>query len=244
VLGGKEGLTWDINKLAGDTYHIKFVLCDVNVANSIIDPWMLIQKDREVYVRGDVTVYRVLGYEWYVYHGSNGQTLLEDVELYDRLRRTVAGKERTPRAKSELMAMCRRLANKNDIISIHQGFCHDVRPELMSDYVNAAFYADVKHELEVALMHHRENKSAVDALNRYYAEGITPPDYTNVAKIGRAVATPFNILVGLLNTSHNGPRDHLFGAKLRGIEEVEPPDPFTEPNQNALIFQNQVRLFG
>lgn len=244
VLGGKEGLTWDINKLAGDTYHIKFVLCDSSVSNNIVDPWMLVQKDREVFVRGDVTVYRVLGYEWYVYHGAGGQTLLDDVELYDRLRRTIAGKERTPRAKSELMAMCRRLANKNDIISIHQGFCHDIAPERMSDYVNAAFYADVKHELEVALMHHRENKSAVDALNKYYAEGVTPPDYTNVAKIGRAVATPFNTLVGLLNTSHNGPRNELFGAKLRGIEEIEPYDPFTEVNQEALVFRNQVALFG
>jgi hypothetical protein len=228
VIGGTKGLAWDINKLAGDTYHIKFVLCDVKVANDILDPWMLVKKDREVFVRGDVTVYRVLGFEWYVYHGSDGQTLLEDVELYDRLRRTIAGKERTPRAKSELMAMCRRLANKNDIISIHQGFAHEVPPERMADYVNAAFYADVKHELDVALLHHRENKEAVDALNRYYAEGITPPDYTNVARIGRAVATPFNTLVGLLNASHRGPRHHLLGSTNLAMIERPPPDPFWE----------------
>lgn len=228
VLGGKWGLTWDINKGAGDTYHIKFVLCDPKVANDISDPWMLVQKDREVFVRGDVTVYRVLGFEWYAYHGDHGQVLLEDVELYDRLRRTVAGKPRTPQAKSELAAMCRRLANKNDIISIHQGFCHDVSPDMMADYVNAAFYADVRHELEVALLHHRENKAAVDALNRFYTEGIAPPDYTNVARIGRAVATPFNILVGLLNTSHNGPKHELLGGKLRGVVEQEPPDPFRD----------------
>lgn len=234
VLGGKVGLTWDINKGAGDTYHIKFVLCDPKVANDISDPWMLVQKDREVYVRGDVTVYRVLGFEWYAYHGAHGQTLLEDVELYDRLRRTIAGKERTPRAKADLGAMCRRLANKNDIISIHQGFCHDVAPERMADYVNAAFYADVKHELEVALLHHRENKAAVDALNRYYAEGIAPPDYTNFARVGRAVATPFNILVGLLNTSHNGPKHELLGGKLRGVVEQEPPDPFRGSRNDSI----------
>jgi hypothetical protein len=226
VLGGKVGLTWDINKLAGDNYHVKFVLCDVNVASAIVDPWMLVKKDREVYVRGDVTVYRVLGLEWYVYHGPGGQTLLEDVELYDRLRRTIAGKERTPRAKSELMAMCRRLANKNDIISIHQGFAHEIAPERMADYVNAAFYADVKHELEVALAHHRDNKQAVDTLNKYYAEGIVPADYTNIAKIGRAVSSPFNALVGLLNESHNGPRHPLLGQKLHSIIEQVPPDPF------------------
>jgi len=226
VNGGAKGLTWDINKLAGDNYHIKFVLCDVNVAQRIIDPWMLVKKEREVYVRGDVTVYRVLGMEWYVYHGPDGQTLLEDVELYDRLRRTIAGKERTPRAKSDLMAMCRRLANKNDIISIHQGFAHEVAPERMADYVNAAFYADVKHELEVALAHHRDNHKAVDTLNKYYSTGLVPTDFTNIAKVGRAVSTPFNILTGLLSESHNGPRHPLLGTKLHSIVEQEPPDPF------------------
>jgi len=226
VLGGTSGLTWDINRLAGDNYHIKFVLCDVNAAARIADPWMLVKKDREVYVRGDVTVYRVLGFEWYVYHGATGQTLLEDSELYDRLRRTIAGKERTPRAKADLMAMCRRLANKNDIISVHQGFAHEVPPERMTDYVNAAFYADVKHELEVALAHHRENKSAVDALNRYYSEGVVPRDFTNVAKIGRAVATPFNILTGLISECHNGPLRADLGHDLFSSTLVKPPDPF------------------
>jgi hypothetical protein len=245
VLGGKKGLTWDINKLAGDNYHIKFVLCDAEKANTIFDPYMLIKKEREVYVRGDVTVYRVLGFEWYVYHGADGQILLEDVELYDRLRRTVAGKERTPRAKSDLMAMCRRLANKNDIISIHQGFAHEVPPERMADYVNAAFYADVKHELEVALLHHRENKTAVDALNKYYAEGVVPMDYTNIAKVGRAVATPFNILVGLLNENHNGSRHPLLGNALRATTEQIPPDPFYErASEDSIIAHAQDFYFG
>jgi len=245
VLGGKTGLAWDINKLAGDNYHIKFVLCGLENASKILDPWMLVQKDREVTVRGDVTVYRVLGFEWYVYHSDRGQTLLEDVELYDRLRRTIAGKQRTPRAKDELGAMCRRLANKNDIISIHQGFHHDVAPERMADYVNAAFYADVKHELEVAIAYHRENKGAVDALNKYYAEGVTPTDYTNVARVGRAVATPFNILVGLLNESHTGPRHELLGNALFSRVEQVPPDPFYEKaSEDSIISSAQNFYFG
>jgi len=124
------------------------------------------------------------------------------------------------------MAMCRRLANKNDIISVHQGFAHEVPPERMADYVNAAFYADVKHELEVALAHHRENKSAVDALNRYYTEGVVPTDFTNVAKIGRAVATPFNILTGLISECHNGPLRADLGHDLFSSTLVKPPDPF------------------
>jgi len=242
VNGEKEGLTWDINQLAGDTYHIKFVLCDVNKANSIVDPWMLIQKDREVYSRGDVTVYRVLGYEWYVYNGSSGEVLLQDVELYDRLRRYCAGKERTAAAKSELMNMCRRLANKQDIISIHQGFHHDIPPWHMADYVNAAFYADVKHELEVALKFHRENKQAVDALNKYYRDGIVPADFTNIARVGRAVATSFNTLVGLIHVSHHGPRHDLIGSDLRRIVEAEPPDPFIGASTKSSIFSRPINI--
>lgn len=226
VLSGSRGLTWDIGKLAGDNYLIKFVLCDVNAANRIIDPWMLINKDREVFVRGDVTVYRALSLEWYVYHGADGQVLLEDVELYDRLRRTIAGKERTPRAKSDLMAMCRRLANKNDIISIHQGFAHEVAPERMTDYVNAAFYADVKHELEVALLYHRENQRAVDALNAYITSGKVPVDMTNIARIGRAVSTPFLALSGLLVDSRQEIRNQLMSGRPMAIKEQVPPDPF------------------
>jgi len=245
VINGTTGLAWDINKLAGDNYHVKFVLCDVEAANQVLDPWMLIQKDREVYTRGDVTVYRVLSYEWYVYHSDRGQTLLEDVELYDRLRRTIAGKQRTPRAKDELGAMCRRLANKTDIISIHQGFHHEVAPERMADYVNAAFYADVKHELEVALAYHRENREAVTTLNKYYAEGVLPVDLTNIARVGRAVATPFNILVGLLNESHVGPRHELLGSKLLHTVEQVPPDPFWEKaSEESLINHARDFLFA
>jgi hypothetical protein len=226
LFDGKVGLTWDINRLAGDTYVIKFVLCDAMTANKVIDPWELIKKDQEVFVRGDVTVYRCLGFEWYVYHGPNKQVVLEDVELYDRLRTQIAGKERSPRAKSDLMVMCRRLANKNDIISVHQGFAHEISPGLMTDYVNAAFYADVKHELEVALMYHRENKQAIDALNRYIVEGVTPVDFTILGQVGRAVSAPFTMLSGLLNErSPEIPPDIVSGL-LPVVRSQLPPDPF------------------
>jgi hypothetical protein len=226
LFGGKVGLTWDINKLAGDTYSIKFVLCDPQVCKKVVDPWDLIKSDREVFIRGDVTVYRCMGFEWYVYHSANGQTVLEDVELYDRLRRTIAGKERVPRAKSDLMAMCRRLANKNDIISIHQGFAHEVPPELMTDYVNAAFYADVKHELEVALAYHRENKEAVEALNRFIIEGKVPTDLTHLARVGQAVVTPFHVLSGLLRDQSDAVSSDLVSVAPLSVLSQIPPDPF------------------
>jgi len=236
---GRVGLTWDINLLAGDQYHVKFVLCDPAKCHKLADPWMFIKRDREVYVRGDVTVYRCMKIEWYVYHGANGQVLLEDVELYDRLRRIIAGKERTPRAHSDLMAMCRRLANKNDIIAIHQGFAHDVPPEMMTDYVNAAFYADVNHELEVALKYHRENREAVEALNSFIREGRAPTDMTNVARVGRAVASPFTKLAGLISErsfwsvdkcEDTGPLDTF--RHESHIAASLPPDPFGARNQH------------
>lgn len=211
VLNGTVGLTWDINCLAGETYHIKFVLCDPRRCANLKDPDELIKSKREVSIKGDVTIYRILGFEWYVYSGSAGQVVLEDVDLFDRLRRAVAGKERTVRARSDLNALCRRLSNKNDIISIHQGFCHDIPPELMTDYVAAAFYCDVEHELEVAIKYHRENRAAVEALNKYYVQGVVPPDYTNLARVGKAVSAPFTTLAGLLH-------EHTVGARMRVME--------------------------
>jgi len=225
VLDGRVGLTWDINKLAGDNYIIKFVLCDPAGCGSLQDPWELVKKDREVFIRGDVTVYRCLGWEWFVYHASEGQVWLEDAELYDRLRRQIAGKERTPRAKQELMQLCRRLANKADVISIHQGFTHEVPPERMTDYVNAAFYADVKHELEAALLYHKENSKAVDTLNNYIAKGAIPMDATVLGSIGRAVVAPFNTLTGLITEQSYDPE--ILGDPFAPfIEFIKPPDIF------------------
>jgi len=222
LFGGRVGLSWDIELLAGDNYHIKFVLCDPARCASLPDPWKLIETDREVIVRGDVTVYRILGYEWFVYNSKGNEVVLRDVDLFDRLRRIVAGRERTPRVKSELMSMCRRLANKNDIISIHQGFAHQIAPELMADYVNAAYYCDVQHEVEVALKYHRENKEAVNVLNKYYVEGLTPTDLTGVARAGRAVAAPFTMLAGLLHDHTVSARYALMGGNVPLTNVAEP----------------------
>jgi len=96
----------------------------------------------------------------------------------------------------------------------------------MTDYVNAAFYADVKHELEVALMYHRENKEAVDALNKYIVEGRVPTDFTLLAKVGRAVATPFHTLGGLLKDHSMEISTDLVSARDSSIVSQLPPDPF------------------
>jgi len=226
LFGGSVGLTWDINRLAGDAYHIKFVLCDPLLCHKVVDPYAIIGREREVFISGDVTTYRALGFEWYVYHNGGEPRLLEDVDLYDRLRRTIAGKARTPAAKADLMAMCRRLANKQDIISIHQGFYHKVAPEDMSLYVEAAFYADVQKELETALKFHRENRKAVETLNAWIIEGRTPVDLTVLANIGKAVALPFTTLSGLLNSrSCRIECEFVSTAPVRATLRA-PPDPF------------------
>jgi len=124
------------------------------------------------------------------------------------------------------MAFCRRLANKNDIISVHQGFAHEVSPELMTDYVNAAFYADVKHELEVALMYHRENKGAVEALNRFIVEGKAPVDATVLGYVGRAVASPFHALGGLLKDRSFDTPPNIAVTQMMSVVAQIPPDPF------------------
>jgi hypothetical protein len=226
LFGGSVGLTWDINRLAGDNYHIKFVLCDPLVCHKVVDPYALVNREREVFISGDVTVYRALGFEWYVYHNEGEPRLLEDVDLYDRLRRTIAGKARTPAAKADLMAMCRRLANKQDIISIHQGFYHQVAPEDMALYVEAAFHADVQKELEVALKFHRENKKAIDTLNAWILEGRTPVDLTVLANIGKAVALPFTTLSGLLNQKSCRIECEFVSTAPHRATYRAPPDPF------------------
>lgn len=226
LFSGSVGLAWDINRLAGDNYHIKFVLCDPSACNKVVDPYALIEKEREVVIRGDVTTYRTLGFEWYVYHHNDGLHVLEDVELYDRLRRTIAGKVRSEKAKDDLMAMCRRLANKNDIISIHQGFAHEVPPEKMSLYVEAAFHADVQAELEVAIKYHRENKKAVDALNAYKLEGKIPMDLTILKDIGKAVALPFTTLTGLLSVQSREFSCEFVSTQPARATHCPVPDPF------------------
>jgi len=110
--------------------------------------------------------------------------------------------------------------------SIHQGFAHEVHPERMTDYVNAAFYADVKHELEVALMYHRENSKAIDTLNSYYQHGVVPTDFTDFARVGRAVASSFHMLVGITNDSHNFVPDPMFAPGPVAVSEQPLLDPF------------------
>jgi len=111
---------------------------------------------------------------------SQGKIRIEDIDLFSKLRRYVAGKQRSPRLKTETVNYARRLCNKADIISIHGGGAHEIPVASMTDYVEVAFYVDQRSELDAALSFHRENARITEALNRYYETGSTPKDFTMV----------------------------------------------------------------
>lgn len=184
------GLTWTIKRLGGDTYQVQFVGCPREVAEEF-RPLSLFKKEtRTEWAFENTRVRKFLGWTW-MYTTRNGEEfLLEDVDLYDKLRRYVAGKPRTARMKSELSNYARRLVNKADIISIHGGGCHEINVGRLSDYVEAAFYVDARHELEVAMSYARENATVVELLNKYYETGAVPLD---LAKVQKAVRTGVKI---------------------------------------------------
>jgi len=103
---------------------------------------------------------------------------LDDAVLFEQLRRYVAGKKRDPRLKSETMNHARRLCNPKDIISIHGGGARDIPVATMHTYVEAAFYVDVRAEVDCAISMHRDNVKLVRTLNDYYDKGAMPTDYT------------------------------------------------------------------
>jgi len=185
------GLTWTIKKLGGDTFLLQFVGCPREVAE-VFKPLNHFKKEtRTEWTFENTRVRKFLGWTW-MYTTRNGKEfLLEDVDLYDKLRRYVAGKPRTARMKSELSNYARRLINKADIISIHGGGCHEINVGRLSDYVEAAFYVDARHELEVAMSYARENATVVEILNAYYETGKVPMD---LAKVQKALYTGVKVV--------------------------------------------------
>ena len=112
---------------------------------------------------------------------------MEDAGLLHKLRRYVAGRSRTPRTKTELVNYAKRLINKEDIISIHGGGAHEIRVGDLCDYVEAAFYMDVRHELEIAISHFRKNATLVKAINGYMEKGEVPTSLVLPTKIVHSI---------------------------------------------------------
>jgi hypothetical protein len=174
------GVAWTIKKSGGDSYIIDIVGCPNEVAEEYVPLRYFKQESWEKYTYNSLTVKKFLRWTWLSASTSAGEVVLEDIDLFNKLRRYVAGKKRDPRLKIELMNHARRLTNKADIISIHGGGAHDVPVATMSEYVEVAFYVDQKKELDAALSFYRENRTITSALNEYYEKGSVPRDFTVV----------------------------------------------------------------
>jgi len=172
------GVAWTIKAGGGDTFEITFVGCPNEICETLLPLKFLKPETREVMTYSGVTVKTFLHWTWIQASTHDGEVQLYDVELYEQLRRYVAGKQRTPKLKSEVMNHARRLCNPKDIIALHGGGAADVQAASMHQYVEAAFYVDARAEVDCAVSMHRDNAKLVATLNNYYEKGALPTDYT------------------------------------------------------------------
>jgi len=174
------GVAWTVRAAGLDSFIVDFVGCPNTVCTDFVSVQKMKEKSWEEYEYNNISVQKFLHWTWMSATTSEGRVIIEDLELFSTLRRYVAGKQRTPRLKTETMNYARRLCNKNDIISIHGGGCSEIPVASMSNYVEVAFYVDVKSELDVALSFHRDNIKMTAALNKYYGDGQLPRDFTAI----------------------------------------------------------------
>jgi len=181
--GAYGGVAWTIRAAGGDAFIIDFVGCPNEICE-VYKPLAFLKPETwEEYQYSNVSVKKFLGWTWMTASTQAGNIRIEDLDLFSKLRRYVAGKQRTPRLKTESMNYARRLCNKADIISIHGGGAHEIPVASMADYVEVAFYIDVKSELDAALSFHKDNAQMTGALNGYYEKGTVPKDFTVVTGV-------------------------------------------------------------
>lgn len=166
------GLAWTVRKLGGDTFLVQFVGCPSDLCKDYV-PFKYLESPVEEVVN-EVRVRRFLHFTWTTYRSGGTPVYLEDAGLLHKLRRYASGRVRNVRTKTELVNYAKRLVNKEDIISLHGGDTHEVRCADLMDYVEAAFYMDIRHELEIALTYHRKNHTLVQAINAYMEKGEMP----------------------------------------------------------------------
>lgn len=174
------GVTWTMRAAGGDSFIFDFVGCPNEICGNYTPLRFLSPESWEEIRFSSISVKKFLHWTWMQASINEGKVTIEDVDLFSKLRRYVAGKQRTPRLKTETMNYARRLCNKADIISIHGGGAHEIPVASMTDYVEIAFYVDVRNELETALSFHKENAVMVKALNKYYESGSAPLDFTAI----------------------------------------------------------------
>jgi hypothetical protein len=172
------GVAWTAVASGGDSFLLQFVGCPNDICQTFVPLRFLKPETREVTTFRGVTVKKFLHWTWMQASFHDGQVTIQDMDLFSALRRYVAGKARTPRLQTELLAHARRLCNKNDIIAIHGGGASDIPVASMHQYCAVAFYVDQRQELDTALSFYKDNAAITTALNSYYEEGKTPRDYT------------------------------------------------------------------
>jgi len=188
------GVAWTVTKAGGDSFILDFVACPNEICGTYKNIRFLKEQSWEEISYNGVSVKKLLHWTWMSATTQHGRVLIEDTDLFEKLRRYVAGKQRTPRLKTETMNHARRLCNKADIISIHGGGAHEIPVASMGDYVEVAFYIDVKHELDVGLAFYRENSVMLGALNAYYEKGAMPKDFVTAS--GAVIASSQALAAG------------------------------------------------
>jgi len=186
------GVAWTIRASGGDSFEIELVGCPNEVCE-VFTPLRLLKPETwEEYTYNSVSVKKFLHWTWMQASVGTGKVRIEDIDLFTKLRRYVAGKKRTPALQTELMNHARRLCNKLDIISIHGGGAHEVPVASMNDYVQTAFYVDARAELDMAISMHRDNAKLVLALNKYYEDGTMPKDFVAASAAATWTARMFS----------------------------------------------------
>jgi len=174
------GVSWTARAAGGDSFILEFVGCPNDICGEYNNIQVLKTRSWEEYSYANISVQKFLHWTWMSATTAEGVVTVEDLDLFDKLRRYVAGKSRTPRLKTETMNLARRLCNKEDIIAIHGGGAHGIRVASMKDYVEIAFRVDMKSELDIALSFHMEDRKIISALNAYYEKGEMPRDFTTL----------------------------------------------------------------
>jgi len=157
-------IAWTRNKLAGDTYLLEFVAAPgLSKAPRALPTLKSLKEKGAVTISGNDT-YKVRQFwntTWVEYQSTEGPIVLEDVELFDILRRYVAGRDRNASELKNLTLLARRLVDKRDIFAKHSAV-HDIPAEMLMTYVNAAYHADVEAEINTMLSFRARHRAALD----------------------------------------------------------------------------------
>jgi len=176
----KGVIAWTANKMAGDTYHLKFVACP-GYDSTKVKPFALPKygekADPVIKVTApDYKIKSVFGYEWITYN-DHADVVLDNIALYDKLCKFIAGKDRTETTLKDLSLFCRRLIDKNDLFAKHSGEYFEIPHEHMIWYILAAFYQGIENENRAMLHYRRKHRKEVK-LHQSLKEDITAKDST------------------------------------------------------------------